>query len=57
MAYVAEKSEGVFCEGFMALVVGEIQTDVVKCKPEKMNADLAHQLDELRINLENVLNN
>lgn len=28
MAYVAEKSEGVFREGFMAFVVGEIQFDV-----------------------------
>ena len=37
--------------------MNQLKRIVVKCKPEKMNADLAHQLDELRINLENVLNN
>ena len=36
--------------------MNQLKRIVVKCKPEKMNADLAHQLDELRINLENVLN-
>ena len=38
-------------------MLNQLKRIVVKCKPEKMNADLAHQLDELRINLENVLNN
>ena len=29
--------------------MNQLKRIVVKCKPEKMNADLAHQLDELEL--------